>query len=155
MGIFGHILGTALSGGLFGLIGNIAAKLFAYLNTKQQFAERQAQWSYETDLLKLQMQAPTPETEKEPALAPDASWSALNETLRDDAMLASSYPWVNAVRSLVRPALTCGLAAVLAFAFFAMKAGDPERAYVIDSLVFAGVGAITWWFGDRAPKRAR
>ncbi len=153
MGIFGHILGTALSGGLFGLIGNIAAKLFAYLQSKQQFAERRAQWVYETDLLKLQMQAPAPETENE--TAPDASWSALNESLRDDAMLASSYPWVNAVRSLVRPALTCGLAAVLAFAFFAMKAGDPERGYVIDSLVFAGVGAITWWFGDRAPRRAR
>jgi hypothetical protein len=153
MGIFGHILGTALSGGLFGLIGNIAAKLFAYLESKQQFTERQAQWSYETDLLKLQMQAPAPETEHD--AAPDASWSALNESLRDDALLASSYPWVNAVRSLVRPALTCGLAAVLAFAFFAMKSGDPERSYVIDSLVFAGVGAITWWFGDRAPRRAR
>jgi hypothetical protein len=153
MGIFGHILGTALSGGLFGLIGNIAAKLFAYLQSKQQFIERQAQWSYETDLLKLQMQAPAPETEHD--TAPDPGWSALNESLRDDALLASSYPWVNAVRSLVRPALTCGLAAVLAFAFFAMKAGDPERGYVIDSLVFAGVGAITWWFGDRAPKRAR
>ena len=155
MGIFGHILGTALSGGLFGLIGNIAAKLFAYLQSKQQFAEKQAQWAYETDLLKLQMQAPAPETEREQAVAPDASWSALTTSLRDDALLASSYPWVNAVRSLVRPVLTCGLAAVLAFAFFAMKAGDPERGYVIDSLVFAGVGAIAWWFGDRAPSRGR
>jgi hypothetical protein len=153
MGIFGHILGTALSGGLFGLIGNIAAKLFAYLETKQQFVERQAQWSYETDLLKLQTQAPAPETEKD--VTPDASWPALTASLRDDAMLASSYPWVNAVRSLVRPALTCGLATVLAFAFFAMKAADPERGHVIDSLVFAGVGAIAWWFGDRAPKRTR
>lgn len=151
MGIFGHILGTALSGGLFGLIGNIAAKLFAYLQSKQQFIERRAQWSYETDLLKLQMQASTPETEHD--TAPDPGWATLSESLRDDALSASSYPWVNAVRSLVRPALTCGLAAVLAFAFFAMKAGDPERAYVIDSLVFAGVGAITWWFGDRAPRR--
>jgi hypothetical protein len=53
----------------------------------------------------------------------------------------------------VRPALTLGLVIVLAFAFFAMAPGDSERGYVTDSLVFAAVTAIVWWFGDRAPKR--
>jgi F0F1-type ATP synthase assembly protein I len=57
MGILGHIFGSALTGGLFGLIGNIAAKLFAYLDTKQQFAERQAQWLYQAELLKLRQPA--------------------------------------------------------------------------------------------------
>jgi hypothetical protein len=146
MGILGHILGTALSGGLFGLIGNITAKLFAYLDAKQQFAERQAQWAYRADLLT--SRAPAPQSDAQDLLA-------FNESLKAEATIGDSYRWVNAVRALVRPALTCGLTAVLAFAFFAMKAGDPERGYVIDSLVFASVGAITWWFGDRAPKRGR
>lgn len=151
MGILGHLLGSALSGGLFGLLGNVTAKLFAYLDAKQQFAQRQAQWTYRTELLKLN--APTPASEQKPVAAPDESWLALNESLNADGAIGGSYPWVNAVRSLVRPALTSGLAIVLAFAFFAMKPNDPERGYVIDSLVFAGVTAIVWWFGDRAPRR--
>jgi hypothetical protein len=117
--------------------------------TKQQFVERQAQWSYQAELLKARAQAPA-------MPAPDAEDRlSLDESLKAEEAVGGSYRWVNAVRALVRPALTCGLAAVLAFAFFAMKAGDPERGYVIDSLVFASVSAITWWFGDRAPKRVR
>ena len=34
-----------------------------------------------------------------------------------------------------------------------MTPGDIDRAYVADSLVFAAVTAIVWWFGDRAPKK--
>jgi hypothetical protein len=133
--------------GLFGLLGNVTAKLFSYLDAKQQFAQRQAQWTYRTELLKLNV------PEQRPVAAPDESWPALNESLRAEGAVGGSYPWVNAVRSLVRPALTSGLAIVLAFAFFAMKPNDPERGYVIDSLVFAAVTAIVWWFGDRAPRR--
>jgi hypothetical protein len=44
---------------------------------------------------------------------------------------------------------------VLAAAFFSMAPTDAARAYVIDSLVFAAVTAIVWWFGDRAPPRKR
>ena len=29
-----------------------------------------------------------------------------------------------------------------------------DRAYVADSLVFAAVTSIVWWFGDRAPKKS-
>ena len=57
------------------------------------------------------------------------------------------------VRALVRPALTLGLGGFLCTAFFAMSPGDIDRAYVADSLVFAAVTAIVWWFGDRAPKK--
>jgi hypothetical protein len=45
------------------------------------------------------------------------------------------------------------LSAVLAAAFFSMAPDDSARAYVIDSLVFAAVTAIVWWFGDRASPR--
>ena len=58
------------------------------------------------------------------------------------------------MRALVRPALTLGLAAFLGGAFFALAPGDIDRAYIADSLVFAAVTSIVWWFGDRAPKRA-
>jgi hypothetical protein len=111
-------------------------------------------WLDETDLLKLQMQAKAAETEQEIHIAESqGSWSGLNASLTAEGALQSSYPWVNAVRSLVRPALTLGLATFLSAAFFAMAPGDIDRAYVADSLVFAAVTSIVWWFGDRAPKK--
>jgi hypothetical protein len=157
MDILGDLLGTgasALSGGLFGLVGNIATKAFGYFEAKQAFVEKQAEWSHETDLLKLQMQAKAAETEQEIHIAESqGSWSGLSASLAAEGALLSSYPWVNAVRTLVRPALTIGLTTFLAAAFFAMAPGDIDRAYVADSLVFAAVTSIVWWFGDRAPKK--
>jgi hypothetical protein len=158
MDILGDLLGTgasALTGGLFGLVGNIATKVFGYFEAKQAFTQKVAEWSHETDLLKLQMQAKAAETEQEIHIAESqGSWSGLSASLTAEGTLQSSYPWVNAVRSLVRPALTLGLATFLSAAFFAMAPGDIDRAYVADSLVFAAVTSIVWWFGDRAPKKS-
>lgn len=61
---------------------------------------------------------------------------------------------MNAARALVRPVLTIGLATFLASAFFALAPGDIDRAYIADSLVFAAVSSIVWWFGDRAPGKS-
>ncbi len=156
MDTLGSILGTgasALSSGVFGLIGNIAAKAFGYFENGQTFAQKQTEWNHETELLKLQMQLKTEETEHESVLLPVQSLDALDASVRADGALGPSYGWVNAVRSLVRPALTLGLAGFLCVAFFAMPKGAADRAYVVDSLVFASVTVIVWWFGDRAPKR--
>lgn len=145
---------SALSGGLFGLVGNAVTKVAGYFEAEQAFKQKQAEWSHETDLLKLQMQAKAAETENEMQLAAaSGSWTGLASSVSAETSIGATYPWVNAVRALVRPALTFGLAAFLASAFFVMTPGDIDRAYVADSLVFAAVTAIVWWFGDRAPKR--
>jgi hypothetical protein len=157
MDIVGDLLGTgasALSGGLFGLVGNIATKVFGYFEAKQAFAQKQAEWSHESELLKLQMQAKASETEQEIHVAEsEGSWSGLGASVTAEGELGATYPWVNAVRALVRPALTLGLSTFLASAFFALAPGDIDRAYVADSLVFAAVTSIVWWFGDRAPRK--
>jgi hypothetical protein len=157
MGILGHLLGCGISagaGGVFGLIGNLATKTFGYLESKQSFAAKQAERRHETELLKLQSQWRQPETEHvDPPLALTAPWSGLLSSVAAEGALPSSYKWVNAARALVRPLLTLGLSAVLAAAFFSMAPSDVARVYVIDSLVFAAVTAIVWWFGDRAPPR--
>jgi len=157
MDIVGDLLGTgasALSGGLFGLVGNIATKVFGYFEAKQAFAQKQAEWSHESELLKLQMQAKASETEQEIHVAESqGSWSGLGASVTAEGELGATYPWVNAVRALVRPALTLGLSTFLASAFFALAPGDIDRAYVADSLVFAAVTSIVWWFGDRAPRK--
>ena len=88
-------------------------------------------------------------------VAAHGSQAGLTASLQAEAAIGATYQWVNAVRALVRPALTFGLAAFLCAAFFALTPGDIDRAYVADSLVFAAVTAIVWWFGDRAPRRAQ
>jgi hypothetical protein len=157
MDIVGDLLGTgasALSGGLFGLVGNIATKVFGYFEAKQAFVQKQAEWSHESELLKLQMQAKSAETEQEIHVAESqGSWNGLGASLSAEGALGTTYPWVNAVRALVRPGLTLGLSTFLAAAFFALAPGDIDRAYVADSLVFAAVTSIVWWFGDRAPRK--
>jgi hypothetical protein len=158
MDILGDLLGTgasALSGGLFGLVGNIATKVFGYFEAKQAFTQKLAEWGHETDLLKLQMQAKSAETEHEIHVAESqGSWSGLASSLSAEGAIGASYPWVNATRALVRPVLTLGLATFLASAFFALAPGDIDRAYIADSLVFAAVSSIVWWFGDRAPGKS-
>lgn len=157
MDILGDILSTgasAVSGGLLGLLGNIATKTLTFFEAKQELVLKQAEWQHEIDLLKLQMQEKTQETEQEIAItSAQGAWTGLTASINAEGALPPSYAWVNAVRALVRPALTLGLGGFLACAFFALAPGDATRAYVADSLVFAAVTSIVWWFGDRAPKR--
>ncbi len=157
MDILGDILGSttsALSGGLFGLVGNVASKVIGYFQAKQDFVEKQASWQHDLDLQKLQMQASAQQASQQLQVAQSqGEWNGLTASVTAEGGVGASYPWVNAVRSLTRPALTLGLTSFLACAFFAMTPGDIDRAYVADSLVFAAVTAIVWWFGDRAPKK--
>ena len=147
---------SALGGGLFGLVGNVATKVIGLFEAKQELVQKKEEWGHEERLLDMQTKAKAAETEQELAVAAQSgSWSGLAESLKSETTIGATYPWVNAVRALVRPALTLGLAAFLCAAFFAMPAGDIDRAYVADSLVFAAVTAIVWWFGDRAPKKGR
>jgi hypothetical protein len=158
MAILGHIVGCGISagaGGIFGLIGNLATRAFGYLESKQSLLAKQSEWVHETELLKLQSQWTQPETEAAPTPGLTASSNGLLSRVAAEGALNASYKWVDAARALVRPALTLGLSAVLAAAFFLMAPNDAARASVIDSLVFAAVTAIVWWFGDRAPARKR
>lgn len=157
MDILGDLLGagtSALSGGMFGLVGNIASKLLNRNDARNALAQKQAEWAHQTELLKLQMQSRQARSDQDSAAAPqEGTWNGLALSLKSEGAIGSSYRWVDAVRALVRPALTLGLVGVLATAFFAMSPADIDREYVIRSLVFAGVTAIVWWFGDRAPNR--
>jgi Calicivirus putative RNA polymerase/capsid protein len=157
MDILGDILGTttsALSGGLFGLLGNVASKVLGYFQAKQDFVEKQAGWQHDLDLQKLQMQASAQQGAQQLQVAQSqGEWSGLAASVAAEGVVGASYPWVNAVRALIRPALTLGLTSFLCAAFFALTPGDIDRAYVADSLVFAAVTSIVWWFGDRAPRK--
>jgi hypothetical protein len=149
----GSILDSSLTGGLFGLLGNVTNKVIGIFTAKQEFAQKKEEWGHEERLLDMQMKAKAAETEQALAVtASSGSWSGLGDSLKAETAVGASYPWVNAVRALVRPALTAGLGGFLCAAFFATD-GAP-RAAISDALVFAAVTAIVWWFGDRAPKKS-
>ncbi|HXM00890.1 MAG TPA: hypothetical protein VN932_13255 [Rhizomicrobium sp.] len=141
---------------MFGLVGNIAAKLLSRNDAQAALTQKQAEWAHQTDMLKLQMQSRQARSDQDAATVPaEDAWTGLIASLKSEGAIPSTYRWVDAVRALVRPALTLGLVGVLAAAFFAMSPADIDRDTVIRSLVFAGVTAIVWWFGDRAPTRPR
>lgn len=153
----GSLIGTgasALTGGLFGLLGNVASKVIGLFEAKQAFDQKKEEWTHEERLLDMQVKAKAAETEEELAVtASTGSWTGLTESLKAETAIGASYAWVNAVRALVRPALTLGLGTFLCAAWFALPDGDPGRTSVADSLLFAAVTSIVWWFGDRAPKK--
>ena len=147
---------SVMSGGVFGLVGNVATKVASYFESEQQFRQQQAQLAGQVELIKLQQSSQTQATQGQIAVAnTSGGWDGLSESLKAEASTAQTYPWVNAVRALVRPALTFGLSGFLCAAFFALPQGDATRAYVASSLVFAAVTSIVWWFGDRAPSRRK
>ena len=73
-----------------------------------------------------------------------------------DAALPGGYPWVDAVRALVRPVLTPLLWGIYIVLVAMVLASPSGSTVVLDSLVddaaFAASAATLWWFGDRAPR---
>lgn len=149
----GSLFDSGLTGGLFGLLGNLAGKVVGLFESRQSFAQKKDEWTHEERLLELQMKAKAAESEQQLSVtATSGSWSGLAESLKAETALGAGYAWVDAVRALVRPALTLGLGGFLCAAFFALPAGDAMRAEMSNSLIFAAVTALSWWFGDRAQK---
>lgn len=158
MDILASLVGTgasALSGGVFGLLGNIGSKVIGIFEAREAFAQKKEEWGHDERVLDMQSKAAAAASaEGLAATAASGSWSGLSDSLKAEGAIAASYGWVNAVRALVRPALTIGLCGFLGAAFFALSPADSARAEISNSLVFAAVTAIVWWFGDRAKTRS-
>lgn len=147
-------LDSGLTGGLFGLLGNAASKVIGIFETREAFAQKKEEWSHDERLLDMQTKAKSAENAAAlAATAASGSWAGLSESLKAETAVTASYPWVNAVRALVRPVLTLGLCGFLSAAFFALPSGDAARSEITTSLVFAAVTAVVWWFGDRVSKK--
>lgn len=150
----GSFLSSAFGGGLFGLLGNVAGKVIGLVESRQAFAQKKEEWTHDERLLDLQMKAKAAEAGQALAVAASTgSWSGLAESLKAETGIGPAYAWVNTVRALVRPVLTLGLGGFLCAAFFTLPQGDATRTEMSNSLIFAAVTALTWWFGDRAVKK--
>jgi hypothetical protein len=152
---------SAASGGIFGLVGSGLAGVAKYFQRKQEQEFKKEAWGHEYELLKLQMQSRSQETENELAIVSQGgSYAGLKESIKADQKDLESYRWVNAIRSLFRPILTT-LLLVICFSLFRdiltentlmleKQAVTEILKYIVYSLVFSSGTAIVWWFGDRA-----
>lgn len=163
------------AGAILGVVGSMLNRGFGLLELRERRQDRRLdmahekdRWGHEVRLHQLQSQLRREESERELALASQAlrraaeegSWAGLKESVAAEQALGADWPWVRAVRALVRPALTLTLW-VLFFALFLVSLGaglpDETAASVtvrfVDAVTFAATTALAWWFGDRAPGR--
>ena len=111
------------------------------------FAAEQYGWGEEAPAVQEQ-EAQKAKSEAEQELASlQGSWAGLRSSLEAEVSLTSSYPLVNAIRALTRPALTLLLWVITALVFFNVE--TDMKARIVETSVFAATAATLWWFGDR------
>lgn len=153
---------SAAGGGLVGLVGTALGRVFGVVEARVKREDRRLEmahekdkWDHEAELLAAQLEARKVETELA-VMVEDArgSWKGLAASIDAEAKIGASYPWVEAVRSLTRPALTVLLVMILFVAWTSNSLTVEQRSSLMNALVFAATTAVVWWFGDRAPRQA-
>lgn len=143
--------GSALSGGLFGVLGQIANRAFGVWETREKRKDTALAYSHELALIDKQMRAKAEETEHELQLtAAHGSWDGLRASLEAEAKPAESYRWVSAVRTLTRPFLTLETQIALAVLMFVVRDRPGLMETVIETVTFGASASLLWWFGERA-----
>lgn len=165
MGIGGDILGlgaSVASGGLFGLFGSLLGSVAKFFHEKQRQAFEEKKWTYETDLLRLQMEAKAKETEQELAVvSQEGSWSGLKASIAAETQIGPTHKWVTDIKALFRPFLTIALWIISAWVFWKIGEGGLDKwfqqgeannlvKYMVYTVFFSASTATAWWFGDRA-----
>jgi len=165
-------LGGMLAGGATGLLGTVAGRLIGLVERRQErlaAGDRRAfereKWAHDLRLAETAAASEAAGRAAEAALARDAAAAeTLKRSVDAEASVRASYPWVDAVRALVRPALTLLLWAVATAIYASLAYGeegflaDADRSdlarYLAGSVVYCATAATLWWFGDRAPRPA-
>lgn len=168
----GVLLADGLTGGAlgaaFGALGSILNRGIGIFEMRERRRDRQLEllhekerWAHETALGEQARSGRAEEARQALALAErQGSWAGLKASLEAEAALAASWPWVAAVRTLTRPVLTVLLWLLYALIFLIAATGglEPQAAGsvisgAVETISFSAATALTWWFGDRAPRR--
>ncbi|WP_022850664.1 hypothetical protein [Limisalsivibrio acetivorans] len=170
-----NIGGNAIAGGIFGVIGAVFTGFLEYLTRKQKLEEKRLDHEHrmqmqdkEIEMYKLTREAADDEHEHELEIAASAA-SAAGMTLayKDQMTAGKSYRWVEAVKTLFRPAVTLLLIAgtfytlysiVTCRAWVNVLSGSTVSAIavtIVESNVFLAATAVGWWFGDRGMKHTK
>lgn len=143
-----------LAGPATGLLGSTVGRVVGLFEGRQRRRERDAERAHELLLLDKQRELRASEREHEVELAAEASSLQLRQaSYQHGISIGETYEWVNAVRALVRPVLTVALIALCSWSFYITREDPGSRDAMIETITFLTLTCITWWFGDRAPKR--
>lgn len=162
-GLAGGALGAAF--GAFGSILNRGIGLFEMREKRKdrqlELAHEKERWSHESAAAQAARSARAEEAGQALAMTQaQGSWSGLNASVEAEGSIGESWPWVAAVRALTRPALTVMLWLLYALLFLSAASGALEAetassviGAAVETVSFSAATALTWWFGDRAPRR--
>ena len=143
---------SAAGGGIFGLVGTALGRLAGYFETRQNQRHERERWGHEARLAEMRQAARIAETEAERELAETSGrWAGLKASMQAEAAIGESYPFVNAVRGLTRPALTLLLWLIAGGIWLGADPGG--RTSITETATFAATAATLWWFGDRSPRQ--
>ena len=156
------LLGSAVGGSIFGMIGAALKVVGGIWEAKQKMAERQLEMTHEIALIEKQSQLRVIESENERAitqLRADADIKTKSYEVYTD--LSNTYKWVASVVALVRPALTLFLWMLAAWSAWTVMQdrgqvlvnGKDLMADIINNITFCAAAATLWWFGDRPSQK--
>lgn len=143
----GQLLGSAMTGGLGGLLGVVGNCANTWLSMKQQKQEH----DYQLALIPLQMNADIERAKAQIAVESEkgaaAGFAASQEA---DKATGAEPKWALGVKAMVRPVilflLFCGVVAL----YTTGQLAEDMRAYVIQNIVTDFSMAVSWYFGARA-----
>jgi len=142
------ILGSFLAGAGGALINKVLGMADDHLKHKRELEAAVLDRAHELKVVELDMSARMAQYDHEVDVVERESASkALTGSYSHASSIRSSYPWVDAVRALVRPTLTLVLVVYLIVIYLtAEEMTVSALSAAIVELTFLAVG---WWFGGR------
>lgn len=155
-------VGSALSGGLLGVLGAGMKVVGEYFANKQKMEMQRIANDHEIALIDKQSQMKVIEGEIEARIVRDkADGDIKSKSYEVYTDLSNVYKWVASVIALNRVILTWllwMLTAWIAYKVMDMRGtsiidGKDVMAQIVNNVTFCAAAATTWWFGDRPPQK--
>ena len=147
-----ELIGTALTGGLTGVVGSVIGKAFSFLDAWQEEKKATNEHERTVALLELQNKFGSEESEREMAIAQSkVDADSRMASYSHDSMAGTGSLWVVDLLRLVCPVLTFSL--ILLTGILYSQAIPEGRATIEASVIYIFSSSILWWFGDRALRR--
>lgn len=138
-----EILTMLLTGSATGLLGSFLSFGKSFVDGWQRRLDKREERTHELKLLEMQARAKSEE----------AADSLRESSYTHDNLTGAGSQWLINLLRLVRPILTVALLGAVITIWFTMPEELELRFKIVDFVVYAAMTAITWWFGDRVPKK--
>ncbi len=149
-----ELLTTLFAGGATGILGSIFGKAFGLIDKWQERLTQREAFKHELRLLDLQHKSKQYELEHQMEKANLETMSDIRQaSYQHDSGSGQGSQWVVNTLRLIRPILTVLLLIGVAVIWFTIPSASVLQHDITQFIVYATMTAITWWFGDRAPKR--